>query len=183
MPLGKFCHPPKVVEHLHNVVICINLIGCCRPERPILERTCKFMRINNTPPIKPTEKTGKKKSSSSSSDVDFTGFLGGADEASETQKSSGAHGVNNFLFMQEVSDEEVKRQKALHQGKTAIQALEQLHRDLLFGQIPEATLLKLEGIVAKKREVFTDPRLSALLDEIELRAAVELAKMRQNKSR
>lgn len=138
------------------------------------------MLINNTPPIKPTEKAGKKKSSSSASDVDFTGFLGGTDESHETQQPQAAQEVNNFLFLQEVSDEEINRQKAMQHGKTVLQALEQLHRDLLFGTIPEATLHRLEGVIAKKRETFTDPRLSQLLDEIELRAAVELAKLQRN---
>lgn len=141
------------------------------------------MRINDTTPIKPSEKAGKKKPSSSSSGVDFTGFLGGADESQETHQAQATQEINNFLFLQEVSDEEVQRQKALQQGKTIIQALEQLHRDLLFGDIPEATLHKLESVIAKKREVFTDPRLSQLLDEIELRAAVELAKLQRAKGR
>lgn len=141
------------------------------------------MRISNTPPVKPTDKTKKKSSSSSASDVDFSGFLGGTDGTHGTQQAQGAQGINSFLFMQEVSDEEVSRQKGLQQGKSAIQALEQLHRDLLLGRIPEATLRKLEDTVAKKRESFTDPRLSALLDEIELRAAVELAKLEREKSR
>lgn len=140
------------------------------------------MRISNTPPIKPTEKSGKKKSSSAN-ETDFSGFLGGADETEGTSQTQATHGVNSFLFMQEVSDEELQRQKGLQQGKTVIQALEQLHRDLLLGTVPEATLHKLEGIVAKKRETFIDPRLTQLLDEIELRAAVELAKHQRNKDR
>jgi hypothetical protein len=141
------------------------------------------MRINNTPPVKPTEKAGKKKSSSSSSGVDFSGFLGEADETHETQQAQANQGVNSFLFLQEISDEEVSRQKGLQQGKNVLQALEQLHRDLLIGDIPEATLHKLESVVSKSRENFTDPRLSQLLDEIELRAAVELAKMQRAKGR
>jgi hypothetical protein len=140
------------------------------------------MRISNTPPIKPTDKSGKKKSSSASG-TDFSGFLEGADEAEGTGQTQGAQGVSGFLFMQEVSDEEVQRQKGLQQGKSVIQALEQLHRDLLLGQVPESTLLRLETTIAKKREVFTDPRLSQLLDEIELRAAVELAKRQRDKGR
>lgn len=139
------------------------------------------MRISNTPPIKPTDKTGKKKSSSSSSDVDFEGFLGGASESSEASQAQEAQEVNNFLFMQEVSDEEINRQKGMQQGKMALKALEELHRDILLGRIPESTLKKLEDVTAKKRETFTDPRLTQLLNEIELRAAVELAKLQRDK--
>lgn len=134
------------------------------------------MRITNTPPTRPTERS-RKSGSSSSSGVDFKGFLSGADETSGTHEAQPAQGVNSFLFLQEVSDEEIHRQKALQHGKTALQALEQLHRDLLMGSIPEGTLRKLEQTVAQRRETFTDPKLSALLDEIELRVAVELAKL------
>lgn len=134
------------------------------------------MRITNTPPTRPTERS-KKAGSSSSSGVDFKGFLSGTDEASGAHETQAAQGINSFLFLQEVSDEEVHRQKALQHGKTALQALEQLHRDLLLGQIPEATLRKLEQTVSQRRETFPDPRLSAILDEIELRVAVELAKL------
>lgn len=134
------------------------------------------MRITNTPPVKPTDKTGKKKSSSTSG-ADFEGFLDSTDEAQGTRSTEAAQGVNNFLFLQEISDEQVGRQKALQQGKKAIQALEELHRDLLLGRVPESTLRRLEGMVAQKRETFTDPRLAQLLDEIELRTAVELAKL------
>lgn len=141
------------------------------------------MRINNTPPIKPTEKSGKKKSSSSTSGADFEGFLSDTEGTSGTQSAQSAQGVNSFLFLQEVSDEEVGRQKALQQGKKVIQVLEELHRDLLLGRIPEGTLRRLESSIAQKREAFTDPRLKELLDEIELRAAVELAKLDRARNR
>lgn len=140
------------------------------------------MRISNTPPAKPTEKSKKGSSSSSASGARFSDYLGEAGDAHETHAAQGAAGVNSFLFLQEVSDDEVRRQKGLQQGKTAVQALEQLHRDLLLGRIPESTLRKLEDVVAKKRESFTDPRLAQLLDEIELRAAVELAKLEREKA-
>lgn len=145
--------------------------------RLFLSEALLHMRITNTPPTRPTERSKKAGSSSSSSGVDFKGFLSGTDEASGAHEAQPAQGVNSFLFLQEVSDEEVHRQKALQHGKTALQALEQLHRDLLLGRIPETTLRKLEQTVAQRRETFTDPRLSALLDEIELRVAVELAKL------
>lgn len=140
------------------------------------------MRISNTPPVKPTDKT-KKKSSSSASGSDFEGFLDETGEAQGAESANAAQGVNSFLFLQEVSDEEVGRQKALQQGKKAIQVLEELHRDLLLGRVPEGTLRRLEGMVTQKREAFTDPALKQLLDEIELRAAVELAKLDRARGR
>ncbi len=141
------------------------------------------MKITYTPPVKATDKTRKKGSSSSASGVDFDGFLSGTEETHETSQTQAASGVNTFLFMQEVSDEEVARQRAMQQGKQVIQALEQLHRDLLMGTVPLSTLSRLQGTIERQRETFTDPRLKQLLDEIELRAAVELAKLERAQPR
>lgn len=140
------------------------------------------MRIINTPPIRPTDKTGKKKSSSATG-ADFEGFLDSTGDSQAAQNAAPVQGANSFLFLQEVSDEEANRRKALQQGKSAIQALEELHRDLLLGRVPEATLRRLEATVAQKRAVFVEPKLQQLLDEIELRAAVELAKLDRARNR
>lgn len=141
------------------------------------------MKITYTPPVKATDKTRKKSGSSSASDVDFEGFLSGTDEANATSSTQATSGVNTFLFMQEVSDEEVARQRAMQHGKQVIQGLEQLHRDLLMGAVPLSTLTRLQTTIDRQRETFTDPRLKQLLDEIELRAAVELAKLERAKPR
>jgi hypothetical protein len=48
---------------------------------------------------------------------------------------------------------------------------------LLAGGIPRATLNRLANAVTRRRESFADPHLQSVLDEIELRAHVELAKL------
>ncbi len=55
--------------------------------------------------------------------------------------------------------------------------LEQIRLGLLLGQIPRARLEQLAQMVRARREQLDDPKLIAILDEIELRAAVELAKL------
>jgi hypothetical protein len=55
--------------------------------------------------------------------------------------------------------------------------LEQIRLGLLLGAIPRAKLEQLAQLVRARREQVDDPRLMAILDEIELRAAVELAKL------
>ena len=135
-----------------------------------------MIKITNTPPTRPTDKK-KKSDSSSASGTQFKDYLSSGDGAKGSEESKSASEVQSFLFMQEVSDEDVHRHKAIQQGKKTLQALEQLHRDLLLGHVPEATLRNLESTINRQREQFTDPRLKELLDEIELRAAVELAKL------
>lgn len=55
--------------------------------------------------------------------------------------------------------------------------LDQVRDGLLAGGIPRVTLNRLANAVTKRRENFTDPKLQTVLDEIELRAHVELAKL------
>jgi hypothetical protein len=55
--------------------------------------------------------------------------------------------------------------------------LEEIRLGLLLGTIPMAKLEQLGQLVRAKRDQINDPQLLAILDEIELRAAVELAKL------
>jgi len=48
---------------------------------------------------------------------------------------------------------------------------------LLMGTLPKEKLTELADMVRSRRESCQDPRLAALLDEIELRAEVEIAKL------
>jgi hypothetical protein len=50
---------------------------------------------------------------------------------------------------------------------------------LLLGTIPASRLESLAQQIRAKREQVSDPRLDQILDDIELRAAVELAKLGQ----
>src|SRR5690606_17004691 len=129
--------------------------------------------IFNTPPIRPADKSEKKKSGSSSS-VGFERFLH-TEDADAPSATSAAQGANAFLFLQEISDDEVFRQKGMQRGKQALDMLEALHRDLLMGEVPAAMLNKLDNFLSQEREDFADPRLNQLLSEIELRVAVEKA--------
>jgi len=54
--------------------------------------------------------------------------------------------------------------------------LDELRMDLLDGSISKEKLMQLSRIVNVRRSQVTDPKLAALLDEVDLRAQVELAK-------
>ena len=54
-----------------------------------------------------------------------------------------------------------------------------MRNGLLAGGIPRTTLNRLANAVSRRHESFADPKLQTVLDEIELRAHVELAKLEQ----
>ena len=91
----------------------------------------------------------------------------------------GLGGVSTVLALQGMSDstERRGRRKAVERGSTMLDMLEELRLGLLLGTIPQSRLEQLAQLVRVQREQVNDPRLTAILDEIELRAAVELAKL------
>lgn len=69
------------------------------------------------------------------------------------------------------------KQRARDRGIKMLDFLEEIRLGLLMGAIPKDRLEQLGQMVRAKREQIDDPQLTAILDEIELRAAVELAKL------
>lgn len=55
--------------------------------------------------------------------------------------------------------------------------LDEIRAGMLDGAVSEGTLRRLVVLVDAKREDFVDPGLSQVMDEIDLRARVELAKL------
>ena len=82
-----------------------------------------------------------------------------------------------MLALQEVSDSTTRRGRALERGATMLERLDDIRHGLLLGVVPREKLKALVQMVQGRRERSDAPRLAAILDEIELRAAVELAKL------
>ena len=91
----------------------------------------------------------------------------------------GLGGLTAVLAVQESPDQMARRarQRARERAGNVLDQLEEIRLGLLLGTIPASRLEGLAQLVRAKREQVSDPRLDELLDEIELRAAVELAKL------
>lgn len=85
--------------------------------------------------------------------------------------------VDGILAAQEVPDSSKGRSRGLARGYNLLDRLDDIRLGLLMGAIPKAGLLDLRRQVRERRGDVRDPRLAAILDEIELRASVELAKL------
>lgn len=85
--------------------------------------------------------------------------------------------VDGLLALQEVPDSLARHAKARRRGEALLEELDQLRLDLLTGTLPEARLERLAALAAAQRERIDDPRLAEIIEEIELRVAVELAKL------
>jgi hypothetical protein len=91
--------------------------------------------------------------------------------------------VETILTLQSFDDSTDGRSRGLAQGENLLDMLDEVRDGLLAGAIPRATLSRLATAVSRRQEGFVDPKLQAVLDEIDLRARVELAKLEQAEAR
>ena len=84
-----------------------------------------------------------------------------------------------LLSVQEVTDSTKGRTRGAVRAQFMIDGLDEIRQGLLIGAIPKSKLAALVEVVREERDQADDAKLSALLDETELRAAVELAKLDQ----
>ena len=86
-----------------------------------------------------------------------------------------ATSLDAMLALQQVEDPLLKKRKLVRRGTQLLDTLEDMKTDLLGGRVSEARLNQLMAVLSQARDK-ADPRLDSLLDDIELRARVELAK-------
>jgi hypothetical protein len=84
--------------------------------------------------------------------------------------------VGSLLALQEVPDAIDERRRAARRGRDLLRELEQLRVGLLLGVVPRERLERIMRILKERRGEFADPQLDGVIREIEVRAAVELAK-------
>ena len=136
------------------------------------------MRINST---KRTQASGKAKASSKSStgrgfalpggDAQKTGATAAAIQASPVSS------VEALIALQESDDFRQARKKATARADDLLDALSDLRLGLLEGGIPLRSLQRLSSTLAQTRANTGDSRLETILNEIEIRAEVEKAKL------
>jgi hypothetical protein len=85
--------------------------------------------------------------------------------------------LDSILALQGMDDSTDGRSRGMKHGEQLLDMLDQVRDGLLAGGIPRATLNRLANAVTRRKEQFADPHLQEVLDEIELRAHVELAKL------
>jgi hypothetical protein len=90
--------------------------------------------------------------------------------------TSPVHAVSALLSIQEVDDSTEGRAKARRHADELLDRLEELRLALMLGEVPLAQLENLAQRLTQRRGTVEDPKLAQIINEIEIRAAVELAK-------
>lgn len=84
--------------------------------------------------------------------------------------------VDALIALQQVDEVFERRRRAARRGGKLLDILDRLRLAMLGGELGEGELTALADAVREQREASGEPGLEAVLDQIEARAAVELAK-------
>jgi hypothetical protein len=106
---------------------------------------------------------------------EFSRLLEGMEEAQAPRATNAPAAVDPMRGVRDATDRSGGRSKK--RAEDMLDRLEEIRLGLLTGAIPRDRLEALDRLVQEQRGQGTDPRLSEILDEIELRARVELAKL------
>jgi hypothetical protein len=108
------------------------------------------------------------------------GFAVSDSEAPQAQSATVAlrtlGGIDALIALQGIEEPGERRRRAVKQGRRALDALDELKIGLLAGSLDQGTLLRLKAVAGDLKDSSGDNGLDAVLAEIDLRVAVELAK-------
>ena len=134
------------------------------------------MRIEWSPPLRRTTARRDDKTDASSGEK-FALSLQGEQPAAPASAPPAISSVDALLSVQEMPDALAGRRRAVQRGNSLLDRLEELRLGLLAGALPRERLDELARLARTARDRVDDPRLNQVLDEIDLRVAVELAKL------
>jgi len=106
--------------------------------------------------------------------------VGAPQGAGPVAAGAGVTGVGSLealIALQEVGTPLERRRRAAARGERLLDALDNIKIGLLEGALPHGAIDSLALEAKAQRALTDDPRLDAILAEIETRAAVELAKL------
>lgn len=134
------------------------------------------MKISGTGPVQTTP-VRRREQARPASGGGFADELKGDSAVGAVSSASDASALNALLSVQEVDDPAEERRRAVARGDDILEQLDELRHGLLIGAFPKEKLQRLLTLVRGQHRRVADPGLRAVLEEIELRAEVELAKL------
>jgi hypothetical protein len=134
----------------------------------------------------PGKTTGPSKTKSKGKAADGGGDFGSM-MASETPSAAPTQGpqsiahVDALLAVQGAEDPTAgaSKKRMRKRSNDLLDGLERIRMAMLGGTMTVGDMINIADVVASHREKIQDPSLTGIMDEIDLRAQVELAKMRK----
>ncbi|MCB9988734.1 MAG: flagellar assembly protein FliX [Rhodospirillales bacterium] len=140
------------------------------------------MKIEGPKQTQSTKSTGSAKKTSAADKARFSEMMAAASGgASETGATQSIASMDALLAVQGAEDPTARAAKRRMKARAddLLQELDRIRMGLLNGNLTVGHVIDIADVVASHREKITDPRMTAILDEIDLRAQIEIAKMRK----
>ena len=120
--------------------------------------------------------TKRSKGTVKSTDLAFTSVLDAELRTEQSTANLKVSTVDVLLPVEPATADSDKKQDSSRASRI-LDRLEDIRQGLLVGAISKPRLEELAGTIKETRETALDPAMSDILDEIELRAKIELAKL------
>lgn len=101
----------------------------------------------------------------------------GPAQAASVSAAAGVMGVDALIALQDVGSATERRRRSVSRAGRILDVLDGIKVALLGGELSGGDLDRLRRAIRDERAATDDPALEAVLDEIETRAEVELAKL------
>ncbi len=125
---------------------------------------------------RPVTSAGAAKSAGKTAAPGFAPATDGPARTAATAAAGALTPLDALIALQTEEDPARRRARQAKRGVDALDALEDLERGLLLGRAPGALKAQLERL-RREAESTGEPGLDAVLNEIDIRLAVELAKL------
>lgn len=122
-----------------------------------------------------TSKTAKSKTGGKDS-AGFDALVKQATESGDIKNAAAVKSVPAMPVAIDAFEEKTPEDQAREQAGVLLDHLDRLRMGIIADGVSEKSLHRIAATVAKQRSAALDPALKSILDEIELRARVELAK-------
>ncbi len=142
----------------------------------------KVTKVGSGAPV-PQAKKAKKSAGKGKLFAESLKEAAGAAEAAEAVDPAAVSAVDAVFAIQEAPDATERRSRGLSvtYGESVLDRLEDIRRDILTGAIPKEKLAILAQTMRAHRNASNDPGLTEIINEIELRSEVEIAKLTRGK--
>ena len=124
--------------------------------------------------------TKRSKSTIKSGEMAFTAVLDGEIKTERPSPSVKVATLDAIVPIDSAAVEEQHKNIAKGRAVFILDRLEDIRQGLLLGAISQSGLQELARTIREARGETLDPKMSDILDDIELRAKIELAKLEQN---
>ena len=124
--------------------------------------------------------TKRSKSTIKSGEMAFTAVLDGEIKTEHPSPSVKVASLDAIVPIDSVAVEEQHKNIAKGRAVFILDRLEDIRQGLLLGAVSQSGLQELARTIREARGETLDPKMSDILDDIELRAKIELAKLEQN---